>query len=51
MWEMISSCNNLVGMLERKGHGPGWENNIGTEIKEIGCENVDWIQLAHDWVQ
>jgi hypothetical protein len=25
-----------------------WENNIKIGLKEIGCEDVDWIQLAQD---
>jgi hypothetical protein len=28
-----------------------WKNNIKTDIKEIRCEGVDWIQLAQDMVQ
>ena len=26
----------------------GWENNIGTDIKEIIKEGVEWIDLAED---
>ena len=25
-----------------------WEGNIKTCLKEIGCEGVNWINLAHD---
>jgi hypothetical protein len=25
-----------------------WENNIKMDVKEIGCEGVDWIHLAQD---
>jgi hypothetical protein len=25
-----------------------WENSIKTRLKERGCEDVDWIQLAQD---
>jgi hypothetical protein len=25
-----------------------WGNNIRMEIREIGCEGVDWIHLAQD---
>jgi hypothetical protein len=28
-----------------------WEDNIKTDFKEIGCESVDWIQLAQDKAQ
>jgi hypothetical protein len=27
------------------------EDNIKTDLKEIGCENVDWIKLAQDKFQ
>jgi hypothetical protein len=27
-----------------------WEDSIKTELKEMACESVDWIQLAHDRV-
>jgi hypothetical protein len=50
--EMIYVCNILVGKLE--GKGPlgrprrRWENNIKTDLREIGWEGVDWIHLAQD---
>jgi hypothetical protein len=25
-----------------------WEDNIKMDIREIGCEYVDWINLAQD---
>lgn len=25
-----------------------WEDNFKTDVKEIGYENVGWIQLAHN---
>jgi hypothetical protein len=28
-----------------------WEDNIKMELKEIGCEDVDYIQVAQDMVQ
>jgi len=27
-----------------------WEDNIKTDLKEIGCGGVEWIQLAEDIV-
>jgi hypothetical protein len=27
-----------------------WENNIKVDVKEIGCEGVDWICLAEGHV-
>jgi len=40
----------LVGKLE--GKGPlgrprcGWENNIKMDLQELGCGDMDWIELA-----
>jgi hypothetical protein len=28
-----------------------WEDNIQIDVKEIGCEGVDWIHLAQNMVQ
>ena len=25
-----------------------WEDNIKTELQEVGCGDVDWIELAQD---
>jgi len=25
-----------------------WEDNIKTDIQEVGCESMDWIDLAQD---
>jgi hypothetical protein len=25
-----------------------WEDNIKMDLKEVGCEGVDWIDLAQD---
>ena len=26
----------------------GWEDNMKMDIQEVGCEGVDWIELAQD---
>ena len=26
----------------------GWEDNIKMDLQEVGCEGVDWIELAQD---
>ena len=42
----------LVGKLE--GKRPlgrprcRWENNIKMDLQEVGCEGMDWIELAKD---
>jgi hypothetical protein len=28
-----------------------WKDNIKIDSKEIGCDNVDWIQVAEDRAQ
>jgi hypothetical protein len=25
-----------------------WEDNINLDLQEVGCEGMDWIELAHD---
>jgi hypothetical protein len=27
-----------------------WEDNIKIDVKQTGCEDVDWIHLNHDRV-
>jgi hypothetical protein len=45
----------LVGNPERKILIPRficiWQDNIKAGLKKIGCEDMDWIRLAHDRVQ
>ena len=42
----------LVGLPEgRRSLGRPrrrWEDNIKTDLQELGCGGMDWIQLAHD---
>jgi hypothetical protein len=28
-----------------------WEDNIKTDLREIGIDGANWIQLAQNWVQ
>jgi hypothetical protein len=45
----------MSGNLKRKGllGDPAltWENNSKMNLKEVGCECVDWIKLAQDRIQ
>jgi hypothetical protein len=45
----------LIGKLEGKRlperSTSKWDDNIKIELKETGCNGVDWIQLAQDRVQ
>jgi len=42
----------LVGKPEGKRplgrHRHRWEDNIKMDFQEVGCEDVDWIELARD---
>jgi len=41
----------LVGKPERRPTGrsmPRWEDNIKMDLQEVGCEGMDWIDLAQD---
>ena len=29
-------------------HRRRWEDNIKIELQEVGCEGMDWIELAQD---
>jgi hypothetical protein len=31
--------------------GSEWDNTVEMGLKEVGCENSDWIHLAQDRVQ
>jgi hypothetical protein len=42
----------LVGKPERKRqlgrHRRRWENNIKTDLQEVGCGGMEWFELAQD---
>jgi hypothetical protein len=52
MWERRGAYRVLVGKPE--GKRPlgrlrhRWENNIKTDLQEVGCGGMDWIELAQD---
>jgi len=52
MGERRGVCSVLVGKPEGKiplgSPRPRWEDNIKTDLQEVGCGGVDWIELAQD---
>jgi hypothetical protein len=52
MAEMIKANGNVVGKPEGRrqlgNSGRTWEDNIKTDIEEIGCRGVDWIHVSPD---
>jgi len=48
MYEIL--VQKLVGKRPLGGHRHRREGNIKISPKEIGCEDVDWIQVAEDRV-
>ena len=53
MWERRGSYKILVGKPEGKRplERPRrrWEDNIKMDLQEVGCGDMDWIELAQDW--
>jgi hypothetical protein len=48
----MNACKILVEKLERKSllQRPRrrWVNNIKIDLREIGWDGLDWIDMAHD---
>jgi hypothetical protein len=48
----MNACKMLIGKPESEKilgiPRRGWENHIKLDFKRIGCEGVDWIQVARD---
>ena len=36
-------ANGTLGRPRRR-----WEDNIQTDLEEVGCGSMDWIELAQD---
>jgi hypothetical protein len=55
MWEGIGVYRILVGRPEGKRplgrHRRRWEDNIKMDLREIGIDGANWIQLTQDRVQ
>ena len=49
-----ASAARAGGALHNYGNSlPGrniffWEDNINMDLQEVGCESMDWIELAQD---
>ena len=45
-------CRVLVGKCEGKRslerHRRKWKDNINMDLRELGCGDMDWIDLAQD---
>ena len=47
-------CKYSVSLRKPEEKGPlgrlrrRWEGNIKMDLKEVGCESMDWIELAQD---
>jgi hypothetical protein len=53
MWH-VQEDNKCIIILVGKSEGRPrhkWEDNIKMDLKEVGYEGVDWIQLAQDRYQ
>jgi hypothetical protein len=52
MGERTEVCRILMGKPEGKRLQGRirrrWEDNIKMDLQEVGCEDVDWIELAQD---
>ena len=52
MGEGRGMYRDLVGKPERKNPSGRlrrrWEDNIKMDLQELGCEGMDWIELAED---
>jgi hypothetical protein len=43
---MIICCNESKEPLGRPRHG--WEDDIKADLQEVGCGDMDWIELDKD---
>jgi hypothetical protein len=52
--ETRSTYTILIGNLHGKqtfGRPRRWENNIKIDLREMGCEDMRWMELPPDSVQ
>jgi len=53
VWGRGEACTGFCwGNLRERDHwgdpGGRWEDNIKTDLQEMGCGGMDWIELAQD---
>jgi len=52
MGESRGACRDLMGKPEGKRQlgrpRRRWEDNIKMDLQEVGCEGMDWFDLAQD---
>ena len=56
MWHVRGERRGVCGVLVGKSEGKRplvrprfrWEDNIKKDLQEVGCGEMDWIELAQD---
>jgi len=56
MWRVCGERRGVYRVLVGKPEGKRqlgrpksrWEDNIEMDLQEVGCEGMDWIELAQD---
>jgi hypothetical protein len=52
MVPIINAYVNSVGKTEARGDlGDLGIDNVKGEVKQVGCDNVEWLELAQERVQ
>jgi hypothetical protein len=51
MGEVRNECKIIVGKPAEKRPRRRWDGNIKVDVREIGCEDLDLINLAVDRIR